>query len=253
MRIALSSLLLAYPLLVSAGMFTKDSGVTMLDEKAFKTLMKEEKTSLVAFVAPWCGHCKNLSPEYSKAAKSLGSLVPLYAVDCDDAKNRQLCGEQGVKGYPTVKSFPRGSKGVAHDYQGERKAKPIAEWASQEVPNRVETVGKTGELTKWVTKSESKPRLLLLNNQTKLPLMWRVLSHNFKDKAALSVSRNKDKVPELISSVNLEVEFGDKSKIIYWAPGASEPKVYDGVMKFDPLTKFIQSLLDDTTRSKEEL
>ncbi|KAG8802642.1 hypothetical protein FRC16_009086 [Serendipita sp. 398] len=103
MRFALSSLLLAYPLLVSAGLFSKDSGVIMLDEKSFKTVMKEEKTSLVAFVAPWCGHCKNMSPEYSKAAKSLGPLVPFYAVDCDDSKNRQLCGEQGIKGFPTVK------------------------------------------------------------------------------------------------------------------------------------------------------
>ncbi|KIM32824.1 hypothetical protein M408DRAFT_326552 [Serendipita vermifera MAFF 305830] len=247
------TMLLASPLLVSAGMYSKDSGVTMLDDKAFRALMKEEKTSLVAFVAPWCGHCKNLTPEYSKAAKSLAPLVPFYAVDCDEQKNKQLCGEQGIKGFPTVKSFPRGGKGVPHDYQGERKAKPIADWAGQEVPNKVESVGKDTELTKWTTKSPSIPRLLLLNSQTKLPLLWRVLSNTFKDKAAFSVTRNKDKISSLVSSFNLSVEVGDKSKIVYWAPGETEPKVYEGTLKFDPLSKFIKGLVEGSARTKEEL
>ena len=35
-----------------------------------------------------------MTPEYSKAAKSLAPLVPFYAVDCDEQKNKQLCGEQ---------------------------------------------------------------------------------------------------------------------------------------------------------------
>ena len=68
----------------------------------------------MAFVAPWCGvrltssqlrsrkilirrdfqHCKNLAPEYEKAAKSFNSLVPLYAVDCDAEANKPLCGQQ---------------------------------------------------------------------------------------------------------------------------------------------------------------
>jgi hypothetical protein len=39
-------------------------------------------------------HCKSMTPEYSKAAKSLSPLVPFYAVDCDDAKNKPLCSAQ---------------------------------------------------------------------------------------------------------------------------------------------------------------
>lgn len=46
MRFTLLSLLVASPMLVSAGLFAKDSGVTMLDEKSFRQVMKEEVSML---------------------------------------------------------------------------------------------------------------------------------------------------------------------------------------------------------------
>jgi protein disulfide-isomerase A6 len=38
-----------------------------------------------------------------KAAASLSPLVPAYAVDCDEEKNKRMCAEQGIKGFPTIK------------------------------------------------------------------------------------------------------------------------------------------------------
>jgi protein disulfide-isomerase A6 len=102
-RILTITLILVPLLHVNAGIFPKDSGVKMLDNKSFKRALAQNRTSIIAFVAPWCGHCKNLSPEYSKAAKRLEPLVPLYAVDCDAEPNKRLCAEQGVRGFPTLK------------------------------------------------------------------------------------------------------------------------------------------------------
>jgi protein disulfide-isomerase A6 len=35
-----------------------------------------------------------MAPEFSKAAKNLSPLVPLYAVDCAEDQNKALCAQQ---------------------------------------------------------------------------------------------------------------------------------------------------------------
>lgn len=106
-------------------------------------LMTEQ---MVAFVAPWCGHCKNLGPEYTAAAQSLSPLIPFYAVDCDESSNRGLCAEYGVQGYPTIKGFPKAGKGAAKEYNGERKRGALVEYAKGLVPERVKKLRVQGDI-----------------------------------------------------------------------------------------------------------
>ena len=56
---------------------------------------------IIEFFAPWCGHCKALAPEYEKAAKALEGIVNIAAVDAD--AHRDLGGQYGVQGFPTIK------------------------------------------------------------------------------------------------------------------------------------------------------
>jgi protein disulfide-isomerase A6 len=104
------------------------SEVIPLDETNFNALVLESNDHwLVEFYAPWCGHCKNLAPEWEKAAKDLKGSVKLGAVDATASTN--LAQSYGVKGYPTIKLFPAGKKGKAKDYQGPREAAGIIEYA----------------------------------------------------------------------------------------------------------------------------
>jgi protein disulfide-isomerase A6 len=107
---------------------------------------------MVAFVAPWCGHCKTLGPEFTAAASSLSPLIPFYAIDCDAAANKPLCGEQGVQGFPTIKAFPRAGKGAAREYRGERKKGALVEYAKELVPDRVKKLRADEGADKVLTK-----------------------------------------------------------------------------------------------------
>ena len=89
---------------------------------------------LVEFYAPWCGHCKNLKPAYSAAAKKLrelGSTGRLGAVDC--TVHQAACSQHGVSGYPTLLFFEAGaSKG--EPYNGPRDGDAIAAFVADRAP-----------------------------------------------------------------------------------------------------------------------
>jgi protein disulfide-isomerase A6 len=105
------------------------SDVVQLTEANFNALVMESNDEwLVEFYAPWCGHCKNLAPEWETAATTLKSSgVKLGAVDA--TVESSLASKYGVKGYPTIKVFPAGKKGKAQDYQGPREANGIVDYA----------------------------------------------------------------------------------------------------------------------------
>jgi len=107
-----------------------------------------------------------------------------------------------------------------------------------------------------------------------LPLLWRTLSNNLKDKVLFGVTRSKDKIAEVAKDLGFEGLTADgKSKVLYWMPGEKDPKVYDGTlcllrtiwlsrplmaltgtMKFEPLTNFFEELVKgSSSKGKEEL
>ena len=88
-----------------------------LTEANFKKLvLGSDDMWLVEFFAPWCGHCKNLAPHWSKAAGELKGKVKLGAVDA--TVHASLAQQYGVQGYPTIKYFPQGVKSGPEEYNG---------------------------------------------------------------------------------------------------------------------------------------
>ncbi|XP_066530035.1 protein disulfide isomerase family A, member 8 [Hoplias malabaricus] len=99
------------------------SNVMELGDSDFDYVVAEHETMLVKFYAPWCGHCKKLTPDFETAAKRLKGIVTLAKVDC--TANTEICGRFGVNGYPTLKVFKNGEESSSYD--GPRSADGIVE------------------------------------------------------------------------------------------------------------------------------
>jgi protein disulfide-isomerase A1 len=107
--------------------------VVTLTGKNFDEIVYSADFIVVEFYAPWCGHCKKLAPEYEKAAEALkksGSTAVLAKMDATEDDNKAVAGKFGVKGYPTLKIFRKGSKEPA-DYQGPREADGIVNYVNK--------------------------------------------------------------------------------------------------------------------------
>ncbi|KAL0587064.1 hypothetical protein ABG067_003404 [Albugo candida] len=116
------------------GLFSPKDPIKHLDKKSFRNLLKSKGLWIVKFYAPWCGHCKQLAPEWVKAAKALDGVVNVAAVDCDQHKD--LAAQYGVQGFPTIKIFGQ-DKTKPKDYQGARDSAGIVQTCLQEASSMV--------------------------------------------------------------------------------------------------------------------
>ena len=109
--------------------------VVELTERNFKRKVLDNPDVVgVAFIAPWCGHCKQLLPEWHEAARLLEGEAYLGVVDA--TVETGLASEHRVQGYPTIKIFPGGKDkkpADAIDYEGGRTKEDIVRAILKEV------------------------------------------------------------------------------------------------------------------------
>lgn len=57
---------------LTSALYSSNDDVVELTASNFKKeVLNSDELWLVEFYAPWCGHCKNLAPEWKKAASNL--------------------------------------------------------------------------------------------------------------------------------------------------------------------------------------
>ncbi|RYO94424.1 hypothetical protein DL762_000520 [Monosporascus cannonballus] len=113
------------------------SQVEMLTDASFKEIVGSDKNVLVAFTAPWCGHCKNLAPTWETLAQDFITEpdVVIAKVDAEAENSKATAQEQGVSSYPTIKFFAKGST-EGEPYNGGRSEKELIDFINEKTGTR---------------------------------------------------------------------------------------------------------------------
>merc|ERR1719422_2996393 len=121
------------------------AGVKVAVAKNFEELVtKSEKDVLVEFYAPWCGHCKKLTPIYDELGEKMANEeVEIVKMD---ATANDVPPAYDVKGFPTLYWLPKSSK-TPKSYNGGREIDDFVKYIAKEA---------TDELKGWDRKGKEK-------------------------------------------------------------------------------------------------
>lgn len=119
---------------LGAGAKCGTCGAPLISGKAvevdFATLQKAARNDdlplVVDFWAPWCGPCRSMAPEFSKAAQELGGKARLVKMNTED--HPQAGQTYGIRGIPTMAGF-RGGRERARQ-SGAMPAASIVTWVN---------------------------------------------------------------------------------------------------------------------------
>uniref|UniRef100_A0A8C6AGV5 protein disulfide-isomerase n=1 Tax=Monodon monoceros TaxID=40151 RepID=A0A8C6AGV5_MONMO len=99
----------------------EEDGILVLSRQTLGLALREHPALLVEFYAPWCGHCKALAPEYSKAAALLAAeSAKVRLAKVDGPAEPELAEEFAVTKYPTLKFFLDGNHRHPEEYTGDK-------------------------------------------------------------------------------------------------------------------------------------
>lgn len=148
-------------------------GAQELNEKTFHELVSSGKNGMIKFYQSWCGHCTKMKPDWDRLAEESHDSVFIADVNCGDEED--LCSENGITGYPTIKVYNNGEE---EKYTGQRTFDHLMAYVDVELASKcdVDNAEKTCDdrareyIAKWKAKDAdaiSKEFQRLINMQGK--------------------------------------------------------------------------------------
>jgi protein disulfide isomerase family A protein 3 len=218
--------------------FALSSDVLEYTDANFDSKIGDHEIALAEFYAPWCGHCKKLTPEYERAATKLKSNDPpvaLIKVDCTAEK--ATCDKFGVSGFPTLKIFRNGQ--MTQDYDGPREAEGIVKYMRGQAGPSAKELKNLKDFEKFI-ESEDASVIGVFEGESKLKDSFLKVADTERDRFRFGYTSN----PEIIKKT------GYSDDIVVYVPKKLHNKFdtnefkYDGNYDTDKIKDF---LLHDTT------
>ena len=143
-----------------------DEHVPYLTSSNFNSFLNDHPIVFVKFYAPWCGHCKKMTPEYQRLVLRTSSQkngIPVVKVDA--TKEQDLATKYGIKGYPMLKLFKNGE---IIDYKGPRVETYMYNFIMRESGDLVKQINSREELQEFQKNTLAVLYVLSEHNQTAL-------------------------------------------------------------------------------------
>ncbi|KAL4447472.1 hypothetical protein ABPG75_004691 [Micractinium tetrahymenae] len=221
----------------SAGLYDNDAFVQDLTDDTFPEGDGDGWVWLIEFYAPWCGHCRQLAPKWRKVAEALHGVAKVAAVNCE--QQQVLCQQSGIRGYPTIKAF---SGGRLHEYQGDRSARHLRDWALSLLPKHIKSVNKQAQLTDFLRQctsgagSSSKWGVcaLLLSDKGETSALYKSLALRYLGKVAFGEALRSN------AEVSAALGVTDYPTLLVVCGGNKDVVVkYEGEMKSTKIARFL--------------
>ncbi|CAD6576442.1 MAG: protein phosphatase 2A regulatory subunit cdc55 [Cyphobasidiales sp. Tagirdzhanova-0007] len=178
---------------------------------------------------------KQLKPEYEKAAKNLAGLVEFVSVNCDEDKNKPLCQEYGVRGFPTVKMFGGVSKAKPSDYNGQRTASGLVQQALREMPTFSKRIRSASELEKLVSRVPKKPVVFLLTDRTATPTLFKAVSADFHKQFSFYTIKDDEEFGDIKETFSIR----KVPTLLLWK-GSESVEIYGGELKIGHIAHWLK-------------
>lgn len=106
-------------------------------------VMNNGKDTLIEFYAPWCGHCKKLTPIYDELAEKLKDEDVVIAKM--DATANDVPPEFNVRGFPTLFWLPKDAKDKPVAYNEGREVDAFIQFIAKHATNELSTYDRSGK------------------------------------------------------------------------------------------------------------
>lgn len=100
------------------------------------------KDTLIEFYAPWCGHCKKLTPIFEELGQKLKDED--VAIVKMDATANDVPPPFEVRGFPTLFWLPKDKKGTPVKYEGGREVNDFIKYIAKEATNELKGYDRSG-------------------------------------------------------------------------------------------------------------
>lgn len=212
-----------------------DNGVLVLTDANFDDELAKHEHLLVEFYAPWCGHCKKLTPEYEGAAEVLSKNDPPIALAKVDATEQKTLAEKyGIQGFPTLFWF---KNGVKSEYTGGRTKDTIVQWVLK----------KSGPPSTQVTCDALKDKVADESNKF-IVAFFGAEDHPLYTEAHVPYANAEDKIQFVHADLSCQEGHGlsGDSKIVFFRQFEDKQVHYTGNADKDALMNFVKPLMVPT-------